>query len=153
MLLMIQDSLIQVGNAPSLRDIKAEHFCQFVRSLLCHGISPSAEGYQQFILFIEYHVAVHHGTESHGPQFCDDSTIFFFYILCHLGIAVLQSRPDILQGVCPDIMFQTVFPVVAAGRDGRVIFPNEHCFDTGGAEFDTQHCLSAFNHIFCLFQI
>ena len=142
-----------MGNAPSLGNIEIKHFCQLVRSLLCHGISPGAERYQQFILFIEYHVAVHHGAESHSSQFCNDNAVFFLYVLCHLCVAVLKPCPDILQGIGPDIIFQTVFPVMAAGCNGGIIFPDEHCFNTGGTKLNTQHCVSAFNHIFYIFQI
>ena len=61
MCFLIQDRLIQMGNTPSLWNIKGEFLCQLLCRFLCNGISPGTERYQQLILCIKCQIAVHHG--------------------------------------------------------------------------------------------
>ena len=64
--LAVQHRLIQVGNGPSLRNVKAEFLGQPGGSLGSDGILPGAEGHQQVPVFVKGQVAVHHGGHAHG---------------------------------------------------------------------------------------
>ena len=44
MLLFVQKCLIQMGNAPSLRNVILEQLCQLFGGLLCDGVSPVRNG-------------------------------------------------------------------------------------------------------------
>ena len=64
MLLLIQNRLVQMGDAPSLGNIEFKQLCQLYRSLLRNGISPGTEGHHQLSRLIKGHVAMHHGAEA-----------------------------------------------------------------------------------------
>ena len=61
MLFFIEDGLVEMGNAPSLRDIVPEYLCQLPGGRTCNGVPPGAEGHQKLALFIKCHITVHHG--------------------------------------------------------------------------------------------
>ena len=60
-LFFIEDGLVEMGNAPSLRDIVPEYLCQLPGGRTCNGVPPGAEGHQKLALFIKCHITVHHG--------------------------------------------------------------------------------------------
>ena len=51
--LTVQDSLIQMGNAPALRNVKAKEGGQFLRGLSRDGILPGAEGRKEIPVLVE----------------------------------------------------------------------------------------------------
>ena len=61
MLFLIENGLVQVGNAPSLGYIVPEYLCQLFSGRSCNGISPGAEGHQKLSVLVKCHIAVHHG--------------------------------------------------------------------------------------------
>ena len=134
-------------HAPALRDIKRKQFRQFFCRILCHRISPCTERYQKFIVFIKCHVSMHHTTETHGSKLCQCLAIFFLYILFQSRITVLQSFPDILQTVGPNLIFKAVLPAVTAGCDWIALRIYQNCFNPGGAKFHTKYCLSGSDHL------
>ena len=101
------------------------------------SVSPGAEGNEQVSLPVESHVTVHHGTDSDGSQVMDLYAVFLENILAQVGIAVLQSSPDCLQTVCPQSVYQLVFPLVTALRNGVIVFIDQDAFDSCGPQFDT----------------
>ena len=150
---LIQNCLIEMGNAPSLGNMIREKLCQFVRSLFCDRISPGTERHQKRIVFVKCHIAVHHGAESHGSQTFDSYTILGFYIFHKASVTILQPHMNLIQAVCPDTIHIIVFPVMASRCDRGVIFSYQHRFDTGRAKFNTQHSLSTFDKAFYFFLI
>jgi len=143
MLFSLQDTLIQMGNAPSLRNGELEQLRQFFGSLFRNRISPGPEGRQKFPVFVKYHVAVHHGADADGAYSGKLRPVFFLYVFCQAAVAVLEPGPDILQGVGPHSVLQTVFPVMGSGSDGLIVLAGEHRFDPGGSELNAQICFSS----------
>ena len=137
MLFFIQDRLIQMGHAPSLGNIKIKKFRKLYRCFFGNGIPPGTERHHQLSLFIESHIAMHHGADTKRSHLCQSHAVFGLHILCHFLIAVLQAVPDILQAVGPDIIFITVFPFMVSRGDRSIILSYQHSLDSGGSEFNT----------------
>ena len=66
---------------PSLGNWKVKNFCQFLGSRRCHGVSPSPEWYQKFLILVKRHIAMHHGRNSHGAYSMQCNIIFLIHIL------------------------------------------------------------------------
>ncbi len=96
-ILAVQDRLIQMRNAPSLRNIVVEQLRQLFCCLAGNGVAPGAERYQQLILVVKRQIAVHHGTDANGRQTMDGNAVFILHISPKIRIASLQSCPNIVQ--------------------------------------------------------
>ena len=134
-----------MGNAPSLRNVETKYGGEPAAGFRSHGVPPGAEGHQQFSAFVKGHVTMHHTGKSQGSQLGQGHTVLVPYVLFQTLIAALQPFPDILQTVGPDVVFQTVFPIIGAHGHRLMGCVHQHCLDTGGAELNTQHCLSGQN--------
>ena len=64
----VQHRLIQVRDAPALRDVEAEQGCQFRSRRAGDGVLPSAERRQKVPVFVEGQIAVHHGGDAHSTN-------------------------------------------------------------------------------------
>ncbi|MNC02166.1 hypothetical protein D3C75_495380 [compost metagenome] len=68
MLFLVKNRLIQMGNAPPLRDVELEFLSKLLgRSSGCR-IPPGPERNQQLSLAVKRHISVHHGRESDRPH-------------------------------------------------------------------------------------
>jgi len=88
---------------------------------------------------------VHHGAEADGGQIGQLGVVFLLNVLLKLSIGVLKTCPDVVDGIGPDAVFQTVFPVVVTGCNGRVILIHQHGLDAGGAQFYAKDGLACDN--------
>ena len=96
MLFAIQNTLVQMCDAPSHRNVILEQFCQFFGSLSCICVTPCAKRYEKLVIFVKRHISMHHGTKSHCPNLLDSNAIFCLHILQHLAVAILQTCPDVV---------------------------------------------------------
>ena len=147
MLLPVQDGLIEMSDAPSLGNIELKGFRQLHGRLFRDGIPPGPEGHQHLSVFVKRKIAVHHGAEAQRADCGQGDAVFFLYVLRHVRVAVLQTGPDVLLAVGPDIVFITVFPLMAAGGDRSVVLSDQNRLNPGGTEFDSQGCLPLQNHL------
>ena len=69
----------------------------------------------------------------------------------HVGVAVLEPRPDILERIRPDAVFKTVLPGMAARGNGFVLLVDEDGFDPRRAELDAECGLAAFDRFSVVF--
>ena len=145
MLLLIQDGLVQVGNAPSLGHIVPENPSQLLRSRPCDGIPPCAEGNQELPILIKRHVTVHHGGKTDGTNGGKGHAVRFLHVGRHLRITVPDTIPYVIQGIGPDMVHIQVFPVMASGGNGGMVLPDEHCLNPGGTQFNSQRRIPFFN--------
>ena len=60
-LVVVEDALVQVTDAPAQGDVIIEQLRQLGSGLARIGVAPCAERHQDFLLLIEGHIAVHHG--------------------------------------------------------------------------------------------
>ena len=58
MVFSVQDRLIQMCDAPSLRDIVLEKLQQFLRSLSCDVVSPGTERNQKLSVLVKWQIAI-----------------------------------------------------------------------------------------------
>lgn len=65
MLFAVQNRLVKMSDAPSLRNRKIEQIREFLRSLSRNRVSPCAERNQKPPLSVERQIAVHHRAYSH----------------------------------------------------------------------------------------
>ena len=140
-----------MGDAPSLGDIEVKYRNQLLAGFFRHRISPGTERYQKFTFCIKRHIAVHHATESQCSQSSQLFTVFCLHIVCQALVTPLQSFPDVFQAIGPNIVLQTVLPVVSSHGNGGVASIYQYRFDSGRTEFNTQNRLSRFDRFFCCF--
>ena len=151
MIFSAQNSLIQMCNAPSLGNVEIKYRDQLLAGFGCLCISPGTERHQKFSGCIERHIAVHHSAESQRAQGGQLLTVFCLYIVCQALVASLQAFPDIFQAVGPDVVLQTVLPVVGSHGDGCVALIYQYRFDSGGTKLNTEGCFSCSDRFFYCF--
>lgn len=86
---------------------------------------------------------MHHGRKSDRTDRSEFYAVPVFDRRRHVGIAVLQPRPDILERICPDAVFKTVLPGMAARGDDLVLSVDEDGLDPRRAELDAERSLAA----------
>ncbi len=131
--LPVQDSLIQMGNTPPLRDVEAKHGGELLRRRPGDGVLPGTEGDQQVPIFVEGQIAVHHGRYAHGAH---------VFPVFNAGQRRLQPRPYLVQGIGPHAVFKAAGPGVVPGGYGRMTPVNGHCLDPGGAQLNAKTDIS-----------
>ena len=112
MLLIVEDSLIKMTDAPTQGDVVVEEFREFCSCLAGVGIAPCAERHKNLLLLVESHVAVHHSTEADGGKSLNLAVVLLLNILAELGVAVLKSVPYSLCRVGPETVYQLILPLV-----------------------------------------
>ncbi len=106
-----------MGNAPSLRNIKAEQAGKFRRRRPCNRILPGAVGGQEPAVAVKSKISVHHGGNSDAADFFKLQAVLILYAVSKLLIAVPEAVPDIVQGIGPYSVFIRACPVMAAGSN------------------------------------
>ena len=129
-------------NAPSLRNVIAKQFCQFLTCFLCDRISPGSKRHQKLIFCIKCHITMHHTAESDRTDRFYLYIIFFFYISDQIRITALQSFPDSIQTVGPDMIYKLILPIIITDRNDLILFICENCLDSGRAKLNTKSCFT-----------
>ena len=145
MFFLVQDSLIEVRDTPSQRNVVDKEFRQFGSCFASVGISPCTERYEDFFFIVESHVTVHHGTDTDGCQVFYFDAVLAFYVCAKISIAVLYSSPDGFNAVGPESVFQLVFPGVTSLSNRFIFLVNQDSFDSGRTEFNTQNGFTCLN--------
>ena len=136
-----------MGDTPSLGNVEMKGFRQLHGRLFRDGIPPGPEGHQHLPVFVKGKITMHHGAEAKRADRGQGDAVFFLHVLRHVSVAVLQPGPDILLAVGPDIVFITVFPLMAAGGDRGVVLSGQNRLDPGGTEFNSQSGFPLQNHL------
>ena len=129
--IVVEYALIEVADAPAERNVVVEELAEFSSSLAGIGVAPSAERHENLLVLIESHIAVHHGREADTGEGFDFAVVLLLNILAEVGIAVLQSLPDILDSVGPQTVNELVFPLVRALCYRLVLLVDEYSLDAG----------------------
>ena len=137
MLLIVENGLVEVGDAPAEGNVVHEEVRQRSRGLGRVGVAPGAEGHQNLVVLVEGHVAVHHGAHADAGQNLYLSVILLAYVGAKVGVAVLQSVQNGFDAVGPEAVDELVLPFVAALGYRLVLLVDENGLDAGGAEFYT----------------
>ena len=110
MLFLVQNCLIEMSYAPSLRNMISKEFCKFLRSLLCYCVSPGSKRNKKLSVLIKCHISMHHCRKSHGSDLLKFLSVFALNICGKIFVTVPKSFPDIVKSISPDSVFQSVLP-------------------------------------------
>ena len=138
-------------DTPALRNVVRKQFREFLRSLPCNGVPPSAEGNKKLIILIKGKIPVHHGTESHRCKPGQLHAVFCFHIFHQIPVAALKSAPHIPDIISPDVILVFILPLIAARSDRRLICIDKHSLDPGGSQLDPEYgltCCDCFPNLF-----
>ena len=58
-------------------------------------------------------------------------TEFLPHIFLQIGIAGTKTFYGFFQRIDPNTVYQVIFPGIAAGGNGQMVFINKSCFDPG----------------------
>src|SRR6266498_75724 len=142
---LVQYCLIQMGDAPALRNVKLEQIGEFLGCLSGDCVSPRAEWNEQLSILIECQVAMHHGAETNGANILERHVVLLQNLVTEISIAFLQTGPNIFETVRPDSVFVSVFPLIASSGDRRMIFTDQYCLDARRAKLNAESGFSALN--------
>ena len=111
---LVQDGLMEVGNAPALRNIELEQFGQFCGGLAGDGVAPGPKRGKEVSGLIEGHIAVHHAAETDRADGLEGGVVVLSHLAAKLAVAGLQAGPHIFKAIGPDAIFILVFPIITA---------------------------------------
>ena len=130
MFLPVQECLIEVGNAPTLRDVELQLFREDVRRRARHIVPPCTELCKLLPLPIKRKIAVHHRADPDRANLRERHMIARLHIGSKLRVTGLHARPDRGKRVRPDPVLQLVFPRIAAGGNRLKVRVDEDCLDS-----------------------
>ena len=146
--LVLQNCLVVVRDAPSLRNVELEERRQLRRGLSRHDVAPRAERHEKPALFVERKISVHHARHAERCQLREMRAVFRRSVGNALCIRVAHARLDIFERIAPDAVDQLVLPVVRALRDNLEAVVDKHRLDARRAELNAHHCLARFDKVF-----
>ena len=123
--LIVKYGAVEMRYAPALRNIEAEKLRELGCRTLGNGVSPSSEVGELPALSVKYKISVHHAGNAHGTDSSQLNIVFVSYILGKGSVAFAHTRPNIVEMICPNAVFELILPRIAAGRDNLVIFVDE----------------------------
>ena len=129
MFLPVQESLIKVGNAPTLRNVELQLFREDIRRRTCHIVPPCTERCKLLPLPVKRKITVHHRADPDRADLRERHMIARLYTCGKLRVTGLHARPDRIKGVRPDPVLQLVLPRIAAGGDRLKVRIDEDCLD------------------------
>ena len=119
--LVVQDRLVQVRDAPPVRDVVAEQRAQPLDRRPGVGVAPGPERGEQLTGGVEGEVAVHHRRHPQGADRGQLHPVPSPHVGGQGRVAVLHAGPDRVQRVRPQPVDELVLPAVAADRERCVV--------------------------------
>ena len=153
MFLPVQKSLIEMCDAPALRNVELQLIREDGCRRACHIVPPCAEFCELLALPIKGEISVHHCADANRADLFDRHMITALHIGGKMRVACLDSCPNRRERVRPDPVFQVVFPRIAAGGYCLKVRVDEHRFDPRRAELDSENGSAAFDSSDILFEI
>ena len=101
--------------------LKSKRFVSSAAALPVMLFLQVRNGTKSSLFFVKCHIAVHHSAEAYCTDFCKFFAVLIFNVVSHIFVACLNTCPNVLKTVCPNTVFQTVFPFVTAGRNRIII--------------------------------
>ena len=141
-----EHGLIKMRDRPALRDMKAEEFRELLGRLTGNGVAPCAKWCERHAGLVQRQISVHHGRYADGAECRRIFPGSFPDIGAQIGIAALHAADDILQRICPDTVFQPVFPYMAAGGNRRMVLVEQNRFDARRPQLDAEHRSGKIQH-------
>ena len=136
--LAVQDRLVEVRDAPPVRDVAAELRAEPLGRPARVRVAPGAERREQRTVGVERQVAVHHRRHTEGADRGQLDPVASPHVVGQGREALLQPCPDGVQRVRPHPVHELVLPVVAADGERSVIRTDQHRLDPGRPELDPQ---------------
>jgi hypothetical protein len=142
-LLVVQYGLIQVRDAPAVRDVVVEQCAQSFDGRPGVGVAPGPERGEQFARGVECEVAVHHRGHPQGVDSGQLHPVSLLDVGGQRRVTVLQTGPHRVERIRPPAVDELVLPAVAAHRERCVVRTDQHRLDPGRTQLDTE-CGPAF---------
>ena len=139
MFLSVQHGLIQVGDAPALRNVEAEERGQLLCRFSGDGVAPGAEFRQLLSVLVKGEIAVHHGGDADGADGREVEAEFVLQIVLQRFDTGPEPGVDAFHGIGPDAVDEPVFPFIVAGGDGTVLLIDQDGFDAGRAKLNPEY--------------
>ena len=136
---LVQNRLIQVRDAPALRNIKRKLFGQQVGRPVGNGVSPCTKWNQLIAVAVKCQIAVHHAAEADCIQNGDRTAVPHPVPVRHIAVARLQAVPYLLQRIGPDAIDQLIFPCMTSCCKDRTMSVGQDGLDSCRTEFNAQH--------------
>jgi hypothetical protein len=143
--LIVEDGLMKMGNAPSLRDGIAQDAGELLGCLRCDVVAPGAKGCEKPILVVKHQISVHHGAEAADHEGVQLDVVFLSDIGTEIGETGGDSAPHVIQGVCPHPVDLDILPAVSACGQRPIIGTHQHGFDPCGTELHAHDGMSGFD--------
>ena len=138
-LLAVQDRLVEMGDAPALRDVEVKERRQLFGGLAGDRVAPGAERGELIALAVKGEIAVHHRGNADRADCRKLEIILLLHVAAQRGKAVLHADAHVLQRIGPDPVDQAVFPLPVAGSDGNMLLVDQNSLDTGRAQLKPEY--------------
>ena len=145
MLFPIEDGLIEMRDAPALRDVEAEELRELGSGLTRDVVAPGPERSELFARLVERQVAVHHGTDANGADCLDLHVVAALHISRQAVERVLDAEPDLCEVVRPDAVLQLILPAVARRSQRLARFIDQNHLYVRRTELEAQGCAARLN--------
>ena len=145
MLFPIEDGLIEMRDAPALRDVKAEELRELGSGLTRDVIAPGPERSELFARLVERQVAVHHGTDANRADCLDLHVVAALHISRQAVKRVLDAEPDLCEVVRPDAVLQLILPAVARRSQRLARFIDQNHLYVRRTELEAEGCAARLN--------
>ena len=146
MLLMVENRLIQMGDAPALGNVEAKECRQLLGGLARDGVAPCAKLCKLVAVLVKGQIAVHHGGDTNRAHGGQRHAELGLYIGFQIGKAGLQPGMYGLHAVSPYAVHELVFPLIISVCDGEMLVVNQDGLDPGRAQLDAQYSLCQIHH-------
>ena len=142
MVFFIEDGLIEVRDAPALRDVEAEEIRELTCRLARDVVAPGPERCELLAILIKRQIAVHHRADADGANRLELHMVAALHIGRQTVERVLDAEPDRRKVVRPDTVLQLVLPAVARRSQRLASFIDQHHLDVRRAELNAKRCLT-----------
>ena len=136
--LPVQDSLIEVGNAPALGNIEAKQRPELPCRLPGDVVPPGAELGQLLTFLVKGQIAMHHGADAEAAKLRQLHAVLLFHLCRQATVTGLDSLPDLIQRICPNTIYQLIFPAKAALSQDFGLPVHQHRLDIGRSQLQPQ---------------
>ena len=122
----VKHSLIQVGNAPALRNVKPEQRGKLLGSRARRGVSPGAKRGKEIVVLVKGKIAVHNRGNAHRVDSGQRLAKLLGKVVRQSGKRALKPLLYIVERIRPVAVFNLVFPIPRADGDRRNSFITEN---------------------------
>ena len=138
MVFLVEDGLVEMCDAPALRNVEAEELRELICCLARDVIAPGPERCELLAVLVERQVAVHHRADADGADGLELHMVAALHIGRQAVERILDAEPDRRKVVRPDAVLQLVLPAVARRGQRLASFIDQHHLDVRRTELEAE---------------